>query len=85
MIADRSDDYSGLLTLRLLSHHRGHTPVVSFVKMADGFVKNQEIHRLTEGADDGDTLLLPYREAPSRLTGLVVNLQPQEHPAQVRL
>lgn len=57
------NDYGGALATGLGQHQLTHDAAILGIEMAHGFIGQQEIERLTERANHGNTLLLPETHA----------------------
>ena len=62
MLADGSRYYSGSLLFGFGNNEFSHDTAIVIVQMTDRLIQKQEIERLAERADKGDTLLLPERK-----------------------
>ena len=62
MLADGSRDNSRSLLFGFGKDKLAHDAAVVVVQVADGLVQKQEVKRLAECTDKGDTLLLSERE-----------------------
>lgn len=60
LVADRGGDHSRTLPAGFLGYERGYGLIVAGIEMAHRLVDKNKIKRLTESADDGRPLLLPY-------------------------
>ena len=61
MFADGSHYDSRSLAAGFFSQQPAHDCSVLVIQMADGFVQEDEVERLAEAADKGDSLLLAER------------------------
>lgn len=79
VIAQRCKDQSGTLFAAYFGDQLHCNCTVVFVDMTETFIGKEKFKRLTEGADDGDALLLTKGEQPAFTVEERGHIEPSGH------